>query len=183
MEAGLVLYLNQYRVPGSSLKVSPSMNIETEALDGDTSISSRNLKGIKPKRLAISLQLRFDQTQELSDLTRKAEAITTKNTLVSYDLLNAVGNSMGIKQVQFTDSFSVTEVDTKKAWRIAFTLIEVNSVSEKTEERQGVVKGQNNQDAFVFDAAARQPQTNNTETESSFEQMYIDVDDLYGNIV
>jgi len=168
--------LNEYTVPNSELRVNASLRIENETLAGQTSSTSSTNKGVKPKVLQVSLLIRFDDAKQLTELTSVAEAMDDKGALTVYDIVEPTANAMNVRQVQFTDNFSVREVDGNKAWRVTFSLKEYLSVSEKAEQRLAVSEpGAQSAEGDTISTASTSQDTA-TEPLTGFEQFLSRVD-------
>jgi hypothetical protein len=130
------LRLGDFNVPGYGLQVNGNLDIRTEDLSGETSGSDQVEKGVKPKRLTVSLNIRFRHQADLNALVRVAEKRGANGDLAIHTIVNRTANAAGIRQVQFTDTLSWTELDGLLAWTVSFTLREYLSVPERVEQRQ-----------------------------------------------
>ncbi len=124
-----------FNVPGYGLKVNGDLEIRTDELSGETSGSDTVNKGVKPKTLTVSLNIRFIDEADLRDLVRVAQAGKSNGDLVVYTIVNRTANAAGIRQVSFTDHFRWTEQEGPRAWSVSFTLREYLSVPERVEQR------------------------------------------------
>lgn len=130
------MMLGNYKVPDKELRVSISMQFDSEKLGAQTSGTDSAHKGIKPKTIYVSLLIPFVDSKQLTELTAIAEAVTDNGNLRIYDIVEPAANAMKIRKVRFCDSFSLREDYSLKAWQVNFSLEEYNSVAEKTEQRQ-----------------------------------------------
>lgn len=130
------MMLGNFTVPNKELRVSISMQFDSEKLGAQTSGTDSSHKGIKPKTLYVSLLIPFVDSKQLTELTTVAEAVTDSGNLRIYDIVEPAANAMKIRKVRFCDSFSVREDYSLLAWQVNFSLEEYNSVAEKTEQRQ-----------------------------------------------
>jgi len=130
-----IMRLGAFNVPGYDLKVNSNMEIKTDDLSGETSSTDKVSKGIKGKRLTVSLKIKYEDAQDLSRLRTVAEAIGDNEELKVYTIANATASAMGVRQVQFSD-FRANEAETLKIWNVSFQLTERDSVAEKVEQRK-----------------------------------------------
>lgn len=160
------LMLDDYSLPGFGLMVQGSLQIKNEDLSGETSSTSTVNKGVKPKEFTVSLRIGFDAGQQLKQLTAKAEAKDSGGRMRVYACVNDTVNAMGVRQVQFTDRFTVNESDGPRAWDVSFTLREFQSRPEMVEQREEPPKAvtQSSAGTTVADAAAQTDDTAAQET-------------------
>lgn len=130
------LMLDAYVLPGHGLLVQGALEIKNEELSGDTSSTSTVNKGVKPKQFTVSLRVPYADAADLKQLTAKAEAKSSGDRMRVYACVNDTVNAMGVRQVQFTDRFSVNEGDGVQAWDVSFTLREFQSRPEMVEQRE-----------------------------------------------
>jgi hypothetical protein len=130
------LQLNDFNVPGYNLTVSGELEIRTEDLSGETSSTSRVEKGVKPKRLSVSTNIKFKDKNDLTRLIAVLEARGKHGEGQVYNITNRDANVAGIKQVRVTDRVSWKPISGLRAWNVTFTLREYLSVPEKVEQRE-----------------------------------------------
>ncbi len=130
------LQLSGFNVPGYNLTVSGELEIRTEDLSGETSGTARVDKGVKPKKLSVSTNIRCEDAKQLRELIRVIEARGEHGEGKVYNITNLEANAAGIKQVRVSDRFSWKRVDGVQAWAVSFTLREYLSVPEKVEKRE-----------------------------------------------
>ena len=130
------LLLNDNTIKGQGLRVSGSLLIDTEELGAQTSTTARAQKGFKPKKLTVTLQIRYDNEKDLTRLMALAESVDSNGKATVYDIINKTANAMKVRQVTFIDNVRVNEVEGKDAWTISFMLAEYLSIPEKKEQRQ-----------------------------------------------
>lgn len=130
------LQLDNFNVPGYALTVSGELEIRTEDLSGETSSTSRVDKGVKPKRLNVSTNIRTKDKNDLSRLIAVLEARGEHGEGKVYNITNRDANVAGIKQVRVTDRVSWKPISGLRAWNVTFTLREYLSVPEKVEQRE-----------------------------------------------
>lgn len=130
------MMLDDYTIPGFGLTVSANMEIRSEELSGETSGTDQADKGVKPKTLSVALCIRFTDESDLTKLTRLAEGKDANGEMAVYDITNAMANAMGIRQVKFSDNYSVNPASGLRKWDVSFTLKEHRSIPEMAEARE-----------------------------------------------
>lgn len=130
-----LIRLNDYDVPGYGMTIGANFEFQKTDASGDSSSTAKASKGTKGKAFSVRLYLRFSQTEELQELIRVAQA-KDNGTGRIYTIANDTASAMGVRQVTFSDRFSVDEQDGLKHWLISFTLTEYNSVPEAVEGRE-----------------------------------------------
>ncbi|HAS87818.1 MAG TPA: DNA-binding protein [Desulfovibrio sp.] len=130
------LRLGDYNVPGYDLKVTGGMEIYEEDLSGETSGTDTAHKGIKPKTLNVSLNIRFKDKSQLQELIKVLETKDSTGEMKVYTVANQTANAGGITQVKVFERVEWTEQDGLRAWSVNFRLREHLSVPEKVELRQ-----------------------------------------------
>lgn len=136
------MMLDDHTVPNKELKVSMSMRIESEKLDGQGSGTSTAHKGFKPKVFTVSLIIPYAEPELLGALIAVAEATQGSGGLKVYDITDELANSVKVRRVQFTEEFYVREMDNVRAWAVQFSLQDYHSVPEKVEKRQETAAAQ-----------------------------------------
>lgn len=134
--------LDDYEVPQKEIKVSMSMRIDSESLNGQSSGTSTAHKGFKPKVFNVSLLIPYAEPNSLSRLIAVAEAKQPSGALKVYDITDELANAVKVRRVQFTEEFFVRDMDQLRAWSVQFSLQDYQSVPEKVEQRQSVGKAQ-----------------------------------------
>ncbi|WP_319780785.1 hypothetical protein [Maridesulfovibrio sp.] len=130
------LRLGSYNVPGYNLKVTGGMEIYEEDLSGETSGTDTAHKGIKPKTLSVSLNIRFKDDTKLQKLISVLETKDSTGEMQVYTIANLTANAGGITQVKCFERVEWTEQENLRAWSVTFKLREHLSVPEKVELRQ-----------------------------------------------
>lgn len=128
--------LDNYAIPGFSIKVSCSLSIEGTSLSGQTSATDAAHQGFKPKQFNVSLELPYKYKSQLTELMNVAEALGEAGKRKVYTLIDETGNAMNVRQVQFASTVAARPADKIKAWQINFGLQEFQSVPEKVEKQQ-----------------------------------------------
>lgn len=136
------MMLNDYTLPNKELRVTMEMRIEAENLGAQTSGTDSAHKGFKPQQFMVSLLIPFVDVDDLTRLIAVAKATQENGALVVYTITDELANALKVRRVRFTDSFYVREAPGLKAWNVQFSLVEFNSVSEKTEQRQKTATAQ-----------------------------------------
>lgn len=132
----IFLQLDDFTLPGHGLAVSSNMEIRTEELSGETSGTDEADKGVKPKTLTVTLSIRYTEKTDLTKLTRIAEAKGANGEMKVYSITHETANALGIRQVKFTDNYTVKPGGTLKKWDVSFTLKEYKSIPEMAEQRE-----------------------------------------------
>ncbi|WP_420588183.1 DNA-binding protein [Bacterioplanoides sp.] len=131
-----MLTLNSARVLGHNLKIRANFRIETKELSGQSSASDRSEEGIKPVTLAVTLEIHYKNSDDLTRLIALARSTDDNGNMTIYQIVTPIAEVCKIREVTFTDNFNVAEHDQLQLWQIAFTLAEHRTVAEKSEQRQ-----------------------------------------------
>lgn len=126
--------LDDFSVPGFSLRTNLSFTFITEDASGESSSTASASKGTKAKKLSCKVCIKYDHALDLKNLIEKAQA-TENGEGVIYTITNRTANGAGMRQAFFTSDFRVDEQDGLHCWQISFTLAEYVSVPERTEQR------------------------------------------------
>lgn len=129
------MMLDDYVVPDKNLRVTMTMQFDSESLGAQTSATDTAHKGIKPKAFNISLSIPFKEADQLSKLISIAQATRSDGALHVYDIVDQTANAVKVRQVKFSDSFAAREDGQLQAWNVQFSLTEYLSVPEKAEQR------------------------------------------------
>ena len=132
----MTLLLDGEQVRGKNIKITANLRIEEDDLSGQSSNSAAAHKGFKPKTLTCSMQVRFQDSADLRDLLRLAEATDAGGKPKVYRVVNDTAKAFGVRQVRFADGVSAREDDSLRAWSIQYTLVEHLSVAERVESRR-----------------------------------------------
>lgn len=132
--------LNDYTVPNKEFTVDVAIDFKSESLGAQTSATDSANQGIAPSVLNVNLLIAKTDPRLLSELTAIAKATQADGSQTVYNVTDETANAMSIRQVRFSDRFSVRQDPRLKAWQISFALTEVKSVAEKVEKRQEVAK-------------------------------------------
>lgn len=171
-----MLILNGVKVPGHNLSVRANLRIETKELSGQTSASDRSAEGIKPMTFSVTLQIPCNQAKDLSRVVAIARSTDDNGNMTIYQIVNDTAEACKIREVTFTDQFSITEQSAVQLWQIGFTLVEHRTIPEKVEQRQP-------QPVTVEEASDNNvettvpPPVNNTEQLTGFLSILKKVDD------
>ena len=131
-----MMTLNGSEIPGNNLKVRANFRIETKELSGQSSATDRSEEGIKPMTLSVSTDIPYKRQSDLSRLVATARSVDDKGKLTIYLVVNPIAEACKIREVTFADNFNVAEHDQLNLWQVSFTLVEHQSIPEKTEQRQ-----------------------------------------------
>lgn len=129
------LMLNTFQIPGYGLKVTANLQIATEDMSGTSSSTTVAENGFKPKTFNVVTTIRFRDQDDLTELTRQAESVDGNGQRTIFTVSHPTTRAMNVRQVRFSDNFSVTPAEGLKAWQIAFTIKEYDSASERMEAR------------------------------------------------
>ncbi|WP_027615467.1 hypothetical protein [Pseudomonas sp. LAIL14HWK12:I9] len=132
----MTLLLDGEQIRGREMKVTGDLRIESGDMSGQTSNSDTSHKGFKPKTLTVTLMIRFVDANDLRTIMRLAEATGTGGQRKVYRIVNDTATAFGMRQVEFSEGVSAREEDTRRAWRVQFTLAEKLSNSERVEKRR-----------------------------------------------
>lgn len=130
------MLISNFKLQGFNIKVSGSLRLPTTDLSGSTSSTEVAENGVKPKRLAVTLGIRFVESSVLSQLIALAEKRDENGNQLVYDIVDNTAEVMNIKQIRFVDSISIREQEQNKAWSVSFTLLEHKSTAEITEAKR-----------------------------------------------
>ncbi len=133
----IALILNDTTITGYGLKVSCELALPEDDLSGQSSSTATAEKGFKPKRLKVSLNIKYEDADVLSTILLLSSATdedTKKRTV--YNIDNQTASAFGVRQVRFSDRVSAQEMDGSHAWSVSFTLLEHLSTSEKIESQR-----------------------------------------------
>ena len=127
--------------------------------------------------------------ERVTALMSLAEATGAGGQLKIYRMVNDTAEAFGVRQVQFSDTFTAREDDTLSAWRVQFTLTEQLSNPERVETRRPAspVQKQSGTGAVVADpsvagtaANPSTPAAPGAPELSGFEEVLKRVDDYIG---
>lgn len=130
-----MLLLNQIEIKGHSLKMSATLPLPADDLSGNSSYSDTAETGDKPKQLSVTLQVKFNDVANLTQIITLAEAKTADDSRATYSIINATAKAMNIRQVRFQGDVTVREDESLELWSVMFKLSEVRSVPEKKAAR------------------------------------------------
>ena len=124
-------------------KISASFSRDEKDMSGQQSGTLKADKGVKAKELSVSGVIPYRNARWLLELLELAEATSSNGEQVKYRVSSITAFVMNMREVVFSGAVSVSEQD-NRSWAVSFKLREVNSVSEKKEQRkeQPVVKVQ-----------------------------------------
>ncbi len=131
-----MLILNGLKVPGHNLSIRANFRIETKELSGQTSASDRSAEGIKPMTFSVTLEIPCNEPGDLSRVIALARSTDDTGNMTIYQIVNTTAEACKIREVTFTDQFTIAEQNRINTWQIGFTLVEHRSIPEKVEQRQ-----------------------------------------------
>ena len=126
---GQPIYLREFRA-------NVSVNRENEDMSGQKSTTKKAEKGVKSKTLSVTGVIPYRNADWLKTLFKLAEA-EGKGGQVKYRISNITAQA--VREGMFDGEVSAQEQDVM-GWRVSFSLKEVNSVAEKTANRQAKPK-------------------------------------------
>ncbi|MDA3978103.1 hypothetical protein [Gallibacterium sp. AGMB14963] len=130
------LSLNGKPIYMSNMIITVSMRREEKDMSGQKSSTKKTDKGVKAKEINVTGIIAYRDKQNLTDLFNLAEAVDKKGEQVKYRVAAISAEAINMREVQFTDEISVVEQTNLLAWQVSFKLREINSVSEKKEQRK-----------------------------------------------
>lgn len=140
------IILNGEPLPGIDLKVKAVMKIADEDASGATSSTTRVETGIKAIQLNCTVIIKERDARDLKTLTDYARATDENGKRMIYTIVNDTAKAMSMKQATFTDNFIVNPLGgTLRGWKVAFSLMEVQSVPEKVERQKTKRQAQSGQ--------------------------------------
>ena len=159
----ITLALDKTKITGYGLKVTCELALPDEDLSGQSSSSATAEKGFKPKRLRVSLNIKYEDAAVLSEIVLLSTAThETKGTRKVYNIENQTAKAFSVRQVRFTERVSAQELDDTQAWSVSFVLVEHLSIPEKVEaikisENEPAVAPADNNVVSESSAAASEP--------------------------
>ncbi|RBO85900.1 DNA-binding protein [Marinomonas aquiplantarum] len=156
----IALILNDTTITGYGLKVACELALPEDDLSGQSSSTATAEKGFKPKRLKVSLNIKYEDADVLSTillLSSATDSDTGKRTV--YNIDNQTASAFGVRQVRFTDRVAAQEMEGSHAWSVNFTLLEHLSTSEKIESQR---LEQSDSNLAAADQATADDSQNNT---------------------
>jgi len=130
------LVLDQTPIKGHELRITCSQEMPDKDLSGDSSSSAVSEGGFKPTKISVSLKIKFDNPNDLRALVNLSRGLTADGARKIYQILNQTALAYNIRQVRVTERVRAAELSDELSWQVTFSLLEHNSVPERTEERQ-----------------------------------------------
>lgn len=168
--------LDDYVVPDKNLRVTMTMQFDSESLGAQTSATDTAHKGIKPKTFNISLSIPFKEADSLSRLMTIAQATRKDGALHVYDIVDQTANAVKVRQVRFSDSFAAREDGQLQAWNVQFSLTEYLSVPEKSEQRTETGSADAQTTGGEIVSADSQSEGDDLSPKTSFEKLLFKVE-------
>lgn len=144
------LMISGVPINGHQLAVDAVIDMPQDDLSGNTSATDTADKGIKPKRLMVSLVIPFDKPGWLTALTTLAEQRDDNGEAAKHIIVDKLANALMIRQVIFRQSVNINEAEKQRVWDVSFTLTEHRSPAETEEKRREVREPQGAGDASSF---------------------------------
>lgn len=132
------MLIGDYHLPHRSFDqyLNAQLDMPSESLSGNTNISDKAEKGVKPKRLNGGFALRKSDPTLLAEFMALAEARDSAGDAIIYTLVHPLAQALRIRKVRFSGAVIISEHDYLHQWDISFTLEEYRSVPEKLANRQ-----------------------------------------------
>lgn len=130
------LSLNGKPIYMSNMIITVSMRREEKDMSGQKSSTKKTDKGVKAKEINVTGIIAYRDKQNLTDLFNLAEAVDKKGEQAKYRVAAISAEAINMREVQFSEEISAVEQPNLLAWQVSFKLREVNSVSEKKEQRK-----------------------------------------------
>ena len=160
------IYLDDAPLPGYDHRIVVQEQIERKDASGETSAGTQIHKGWKPAILTVSVKFKFEDTVGVAVLKALWRQRTETGTPFLWRITHDVMDAMDIREVRFTDFFTISAPEQKKGWDAVFNMIEVRSVSERSQatdvaatEEPGAPEG-----LFTVTGAAAEETTATAET-------------------
>ncbi|RUM56737.1 MAG: DNA-binding protein [Marinomonas sp.] len=132
----MILALDGTSIEGYDHVVTCELPMPDEDLSGKSSSTAAAEGGIKPKRLRVSLKIKYENESDLADLVLLATDQNEDGSRKRYDIVNKTADAFNIRKVRFTERFNAQELGDIQAWSVSFVLVEHVSVQEKVEQRR-----------------------------------------------
>ena len=127
--------LNDSEIKGHELIVTAVSNIQSSDLSGINTSTSSAFEGFKPKRLDVSLKIKYDNSQDLSDIQNLYETLENGDQKI-FLIYNRTADAIGMRQARFDGNLRIAESLNLQEWTVNFTLIEVQSIPELKEKQR-----------------------------------------------
>ena len=152
-----MLYLDEKPLKGYNHNISISNRIEREELTGSQTSTLSSFKGIKPKVMQVTFNIRFEDENHLKEINALFEGIVNGAPKI-YTISEPAANAIGMNYAAFSENLDIKSLDPIKAWGLSFTLIESHSNAEKRKENEVAdslsvtnTPAQNSQDVGISD--------------------------------
>ena len=126
---GTPIYLN-------NILMSVSVKREEKDMSGQKSSTKKSDKGVKAKELNVTGFIPYARREWLTDLFNLAESEDGKGEQSKYRVSCTIAEAVNMREVQFSGEVTAAEQSGQLGWAISFTLLEVNSVAEKKDQRK-----------------------------------------------
>ncbi len=136
VQQNIVLVLDQTSIQGYDQRVTASQDLPDKDLSADSSSTSVAEGGIKPTKLSVTLKIRYTDKLNLKSLVNLSRSVDDQGVRRVYQVINQTAQAYNVRQARFTERVRAAELSDQQAWQVTFTLLEHNSVPERTEDRQ-----------------------------------------------
>ena len=125
----MTLKLGKQEIKGHDLKVVAVCNIKSSDLSGINTSTTTAFEGFKPKRLQVSLNIKFNNPDDLKSIKSLYET-TEHEDLKVYDIFSKTAEAIEMRKGRFDADLRITEDASLEQWHVNFTLLEVQSIPE-----------------------------------------------------
>lgn len=147
----MILQLDDRVIDGYGHTITAELALPSEDLSGTGSSSLTAENGTKPKRLRCSMNIRFDDLEQLQLINRLAEAKQESGQRKVFNIINQTAEAFNIRQVRFTERLTAQELSDSEAWQVSFVLLEYQSVAERVEAKSAPSTAEQNNEMPVDD--------------------------------
>ena len=116
--------------------ITVSVTREEKDMSGQKSSTEKTDKGVKAKEMTVTGLIPYREKKWLTDLFNFAESVDGKGEQTKYRVSSITAEAVNMREVQFSGEVTAYEQEQALAWQVSFKLREVNSVSEKKEQRK-----------------------------------------------
>lgn len=116
--------------------ITVSVMRDEKDMSGKKSGTQKADKGVKAKEMTVTGFIPYREKKWLTDLFNLAEAVDKKGEQTKYRVSSITAEAVNMREVEFSGTVTAYEQEQALAWQVSFKLREVNSVSEKKEQRK-----------------------------------------------
>ena len=143
-----MLLLDGFNIQGHSISIAASQKIKQSDLSGQSSQTDIASGGFKPVMLNVTAKYLFKEPEALRLLIQLMQKTDEFGNQKVFNISNLTAEAFNVRQVVFTDNFSIREDGQINLWHISFSLKEQGSVPAIKEQRKdfsstpGAISGQ-----------------------------------------